>query len=96
MDMLHANPIMVFFVGGMIAMGYCAAALFFLRFWRRTRDRLFAIFAAAFVLLALQQLGLAISGRPTEGSAFLYLPRLIAFLLILYAIVDKNRKKTRS
>src|SRR5688572_13722616 len=42
------------FVAGLLVMGYAVAALFFLRFRRETRDRLFAFFAAAFALLALQ------------------------------------------
>jgi quinol-cytochrome oxidoreductase complex cytochrome b subunit len=93
---MPANLTLVFFVAGMIAMGYSAAALFFLRFWRRTHDRLFAIFALAFVILALQQLGLAIMGKPTEQHTYLYMVRLVAFLLIIAAIIDKNRKRTKS
>src|ERR1044072_3847582 len=40
---------------GMSAMGFVIAALFFLRFWRRTSDYLFLAFSGAFVLLALTQ-----------------------------------------
>jgi quinol-cytochrome oxidoreductase complex cytochrome b subunit len=90
-----ANLDLVFFVTGIIAMGYFVAALFFLRFWKGTRDKLFAIFAMAFVILALQQLGIAILGKPTEKHTLLYIPRLLAFLLIIYAIIDKNRKRTK-
>ena len=35
-------------VTGAIVMGYAVAGLFFIRFWRQTRDRLFLIFAVSF------------------------------------------------
>jgi uncharacterized membrane protein HdeD (DUF308 family) len=77
---------------GGIAMASAVAALFFLRFWRDTGDRLFAMFAIAFVLLAVTRIGLAISHEQTEGQTFWYWCRFAAFLLILFAIVDKNRR----
>ena len=64
--------------------------LFFLRFWRKTRDRLFAIFAAAFSLLGLNWLLLSFT-EGDEARTFLYLIRLVAFVLIIYGIWDKNR-----
>jgi hypothetical protein len=76
---------------GAIAMGSSVAALFFLRFWRDTGDRLFAMFAAAFLLLGITRLGLALSPEELEGHTHWYWVRLVAFLLILVAIVDKNR-----
>ena len=78
---------MVAFLSGALTMGYLVATLFFLRFWRESRDRLFAFFAAAFFLLATQRLLIAL----TEPADVLYLVRLAAFVLILVAIVDKNR-----
>lgn len=78
-------------VSGMLVMGYAVAGLFFLRFWRQTRDRLFGIFAAAFWLLAAQRLALALSDDPNGEQVLLYGIRLLAFVLILVAIVDKNR-----
>jgi hypothetical protein len=78
-------------ISGAIVMGYGVAGLFFLRFWRETRDRLFLIFAGAFWLLGAQRLALAFSGNVVEDDTGLYLVRLFAFLLILGAIVDKNR-----
>jgi hypothetical protein len=80
------------FLMGAIAMSSCIAALFFLRFWKDTGDRLFAIFAAAFILLAITRLGLALSNEPTEAQTHWYWVRLSAFLLILFAIIDKNRR----
>lgn len=82
-------------VSGAIAMGYGVAGLFFLRFWRETRDRLFLIFAGAFWILGLQRLALAFSRDMAEDHTGLYLVRLFAFLLILGAIVDKNRSSAQ-
>ncbi len=78
------------FVWGLITMGYLIAGLFFLRFWVRTRDGLFAAFSAAFWLLALNQGLVAISGVPREEQTWFYLLRLVAFLIIIAAVVAKN------
>lgn len=82
-------------VSGAMVMAYFVAGLFFLRFWRDTRDRLFGSFAAAFLLLALQRALLtALVDDPRSGaSILLYVIRLLAFLLILWAIIDKNRAR---
>ena len=81
-------------VSGAMVMGYLVAGLFFLRFWRDTRDRLFAIFAGAFWLLAVQRAVLTVAvHQGEEGSVGIYGLRLVAFLLILYAIIDKNRSE---
>ena len=78
------------FVSGLITMGYLVASAFFLRFWGRTRDRLFAIFAAAFCLLALNQALVALAGLTREEQSWIYLLRLAAFSLIIAGIVFKN------
>lgn len=83
-------------VSGFLVAGYAVAGLFFLRFWRDTRDRLFGIFAAAFWLLAAQRLALALSADPNGEQVLLYGIRLLAFVLILAAIVDKNRGSGRT
>ncbi|MBP2296820.1 DUF5985 family protein [Azospirillum rugosum] len=78
------------FLSGMIAMGYAVAGLFFLRFWRRTKDGLFLNFAGAFGLLALGQAVVALGSPAREESGWMYLIRLVAFGLIIVAIVRKN------
>lgn len=78
------------FLTGLVTMGYLTAGLFFLKFWRRTRDGLFAAFSIAFGLLALEQVLLLWSGQAREESAPLYLMRFFAFLFIIAAIVRKN------
>ncbi len=77
------------FLQGAIAMCFALAGLFFLRFWRDTRDRLFLLFAASFWLQALTRVGLSLIGQPDERT-YWYVVRLIAFLLIVVAIVMKN------
>lgn len=79
-------------LSGATAMGSLVAALFFMRFWRQTRDRLFLMFAAAFAVDAMMRAFLAIGEVPNEQEPFFYLGRLASFLLIIVAIVDKNRK----
>jgi hypothetical protein len=78
------------FILGMLVMASAVAGTFFLRFWRRTRDRLFAIFAVAFWLMGLNWLLLAVYASDEINSA-VYAIRLLAFVLILLAILDKNR-----
>jgi hypothetical protein len=80
------------FLMGAIAMATVVAAIFFLRCWRDTGDRLFAIFSIAFILLAFTRLGLALSNQQLEGQTHWYWFRLAAFVLILLAIIDKNRR----
>jgi hypothetical protein len=79
------------FVSGLITMGFIVSGLFFIRFWARTRDPLFAAFAAAFWLLATNQALLALSDLPVEERSWMYLLRLAAFVLIILAILFKNR-----
>ena len=75
---------------GAIALGYFVVALFFLRFWREGRDRFFLLFLLSFWVEGCNRIALALSPRPNEGTATIYLVRLAAFLLILLAILDKN------
>jgi hypothetical protein len=84
------------FIAGMMVAGDLVAALFFLRFWRQSRDRLFGFFAAAFLLLAAQRTALALlAGAVTDPLPF-YVVRALAFILILVAIIDKNRRGGRA
>ena len=81
------------FMLGALVMACAAAGLFFLRFWRKTRDRLFAIFAIAFWLMGINWLALSFTEPDYEFRPALYLIRLLAFVLIIAAIVDKNRTR---
>ena len=66
-------------------------ALFFFRYWQQTRDRLFLMFSAGFLTFAVSRLILALLDESDEGRVFVYALRLLAFALILAAIIDKNR-----
>ena len=87
---------MIHFMSGAIVMGYWVAGLYFLRFWRRSRDRLFAVFGVAFWLLGLQRLALATHPEWNDEYGSIYLLRLLAFLMILGGIIDKNRHGART
>jgi hypothetical protein len=93
--MSGTRGVLLLLVSGAIVMGYAVAGLFFLRFWRETRDRLFLIFSGAFCILGIQRLVLAFTRDMIEDHTALYLVRLFAFLLILAAIVDKNRSSAQ-
>ena len=80
------------FLSGAVAMGFLIAGLFFLRFWRRTRETLFVAFALAVWLLALTQTLLTFTNIPVEERSWLFLLRLAAFLLILGSVLLKNRR----
>ncbi|MEW6736664.1 MAG: DUF5985 family protein [Acidobacteriota bacterium] len=84
---------MVDFLMGAIMMAYFISGFFFLRFWYETRERLFIIFALAFWVLTVNQLGFVILNLLNETNSYLYIVRLIAFILILIAIIDKNRSE---
>lgn len=79
------------FLSGAVVMGFAVAGLFFLRFWRETREELFLAFTAAFWLLGLTQALLEFTDFPIEERSWLFLLRLAAFVLILVAIWRKNR-----
>lgn len=83
------------FLSGAIAFGFYVCGLFFLRYWHRSRDELFLTFALAFALLGTGQAILTLANLPTEERGALYLFRLSAFLLILFAIYRKNRLAKR-
>ena len=87
------RPNLVIYLQGVSAAGAWAAGLFFLRFWRESRDLLFALFGAAFWLLALSWTLLAVISPTEESRPYVYGLRLVAFLLIIAATVEKNRPR---
>lgn len=86
---------MIDFLAGAVTVGYGIGTLFFLRFWRTTADRLFLAFAAAFLLLATNQVLAAFFEAGDERTPFVYTLRVLGFLLILGAIVDKNVSRAK-
>lgn len=90
---MSLTPEMNGFITGALTAGFLVAALFFLKFWRRTHDALFAAFAAAFVLMAINQAAPLAFGIPDERVALVYLLRLAAFVLIIFAVLGKNLRR---
>lgn len=89
MPHLHA------FMLGIVAMAAASIGVFFHRFWRRTRDRLFLVFAAAFWLLAINWAAQAFVSRDETYYQAIYLLRLLAFAFIIAGIIGKNRVTAR-
>jgi hypothetical protein len=81
---------MIGFLAGAVTMGYLVGAAFFLRFWRRTHDRLFLAFSWAFVLFGVNQALADLFQVVFEPNSFVYVLRILGFVLILVAIFDKN------
>jgi hypothetical protein len=81
------------FLWGALALAGAIAGLFFLRFWRASKDRLFLFFAAAFWALAANWAALGVTNPAMEHRHLVYLLRLVAFSLIIVGIVDKNRRQ---
>jgi hypothetical protein len=85
----HVAPILV----GIIATASLTAGLFFLRFWRHTRDRFFLFFALSFFIEGVNRIVLYLAVGPNEEAPVYYVVRLVAYGLIVAAIVDKNRRR---
>lgn len=83
------------FLAGAGALASLAIALFFFRFWRQTADRFFLLFALAFATFAVNRSALVALGDEDENRAWVYLLRLAAFVLIIVAVVEKNRPRAR-
>ena len=77
-------------LAGAAAMASLAVALFFLKFWRRTRDSLFLLFAAAFAIDAVSRVALSVADASDTAEPIYFLPRLVMFALIAIAIINKN------
>jgi len=80
---------------GAIAAASLAAGLFFFRFWRTTRDRFFLLFALSFWIEGANRVLLYESAGLDDDAPVYYVIRLLAYGLILAAIIDKNRGPRR-
>jgi hypothetical protein len=87
------DPVMVAFTDGAAGVECLVAGLFFLRFWRRTGERLFIAFALAFWLLGANAVLPVLLGRPAQMHGEVYLLRLAAFLVIILAIAAQNFRR---
>lgn len=82
-------------VTGMIAMASLIIGLFFLRFWRNTKDRFFLYFALSFGIEGVHRIVTTLTYDEHEESPLHYLVRLLAYGLILWAILEKNLPSRR-
>jgi hypothetical protein len=80
---------------GAIGMAALVIAMFFVHYWRTTRDRLYLFFAASFAVQGFDRFVQGLSIDAADERVAVYLLRLIAYLLIIAAIVDKNRSARR-
>jgi hypothetical protein len=85
---------MIEFLSGAVTLAYLVGAAFFLRFWRRTADRFFVWFALAFAMLAVHHWVTFSFSVISESNGF-YALRVLAYLIILCAIIDKNLSSRR-
>jgi hypothetical protein len=89
----------VAFLSGISFMTFCASGIYFLKFWRSSRDNLFLYFCIACWLLAIERIALPLvldeesffSNPEFEASVWIYLLRLIAFFYIFFGVISKNR-----
>lgn len=86
---------MIEFMLGATTMATATIGLVFLRFFRRTHDRLFLYFAAAFWLEAVSRIWMWQRNPLDENDTVVYVIRLISYGLILAAILDKNLRRDR-
>lgn len=82
----------VAFIHGAVAMGCSIVAVFFMRFWRQSADRLFLFFAVAFAVLCVDYILLGLLTQATEWRLPVFMVRVTAFAIILAGIFDKNRR----
>jgi hypothetical protein len=83
------------FLAGAVTLGHLAVGVCFLRFWKKTRDPLFLAFAFAFWLFGANQFIVSLLGAHSEQAAWAYVLRVLGYVLILGAIVGKNRDTGR-
>lgn len=88
--LFRQRPVFSMFMVGVVAAASFTAMLFFLRFWKDTRDSLFAAFAFFFLVEGADRVVLSTMKHPNEGSPWIYVARLIALLVLLGAIIRKN------
>jgi hypothetical protein len=82
-------------IGGGIATASLVAGLFFLRFWKSSGDRFFLYFALSFLIEGVNRFVLYATVGPNEEDGLYYMIRVVAYGLIIFAIIQKNRARPR-
>jgi hypothetical protein len=94
---------LISFLSGIYMISFAASSLFFLKFYKSTGERLFKYFSFACFMLAVERIALFFIENPfpsiptpvSESESWVYFFRLIGFLVIVYAIVEKNRRSQK-
>jgi hypothetical protein len=79
-------------LSGGIAVAFAMIGVCFIRFWRSSRNRLFLLFGIAFFVLVAERVILVLVNPDNEVAPYIYSMRLVAFAIIIAAIVDQNRQ----
>ena len=82
-----------YFLSGAVTLGFWVIGLYFWKFWRESGDRFFSYFCFAFWILGLERIGVVYLGASQETGPVVYLARVVAFSLIIYGMVEKNRRR---
>jgi hypothetical protein len=81
------------FMEGAITIAAFAVAVFFLRYWKATSDRLFAVFAIAFTLFGASSIALFLTAHDPDGEVWVFALRAATFAALIVAVLDKNLTK---
>ena len=99
---LGADMTLAIFLAGIFVGTFGACGLFFLKFWKTSRDQFFLYFAVACWLLVLERCAVVMldgvynfMSYGSESIAWIYLIRLSAFAMIFVAVLQKNRVGSR-
>lgn len=84
------NAMVEGFLVGVVATASLTCSLFFVRFFRRTRDVLFLAFALVFFVEAATRVATLSLARPNESSPWFYVIRAICYLMVVVVTVRKN------
>lgn len=93
-DLSREFPITIFFSGVMFTT-FAASGLFFFRFWKKTLERFFLYFSFACWMISFERIPIMIYSTDLEAHSWIYLFRLTAFLLILMAAYQANKRRVR-
>lgn len=81
---------MIEFLSGVVTSGYLVVAGILAVLWYRKPDPLFRAFTIAFLLFALNQALAAALVTTTEPTSLVYALRVLGFVIILGALVDRT------
>ena len=90
----------ILFLSGITVVTFAASGVFFFKFYKTSRDPFYLYFCLACWLLSIERIAILAFIGPAktsgETSPWVYLIRLVAFLLIMIAIINKNRNRRKT